>query len=193
MAVNFPGPFEIEMTYTVGTLQHTQRINCDVQGSVSPGDPLSGITLETRDSVGLAVLTAVDEWADLIAARLNTGDTVDGFNFWEYAVGTFDRTFINAGTIAKAGTQAGASVESHQMTMTFRTLEGNSMKIIILESVETSKDRIPYASLGATTKAIMDYVAASDTWLLARDTSYPIASLNGVGGENEAVFKIHHR
>jgi len=193
MAVNFPGPYEIEMTYTTDGLQHIQRLNCDVQGSVNPGDPLSGITLETKDSVGLPILTAIDEWSDLIIDRLNTGDTVDAFNFWKYTPLTFDRTFINAGAIAKAGLQAGASNESHQMTLTFRTLEGNSMKVVILETVETSQDRVPYASLGAVTKLIMDYVSGSDTWFLARDTSYPISSLNGVGGQNEAIFKIRHR
>jgi len=193
MAANFPGPYELEIFYTAGSLLHVQRLNCDTSVEAFPGDPLTTTLLNLRGGGTQAVDLAISTWIVLLAPMYNVANTFDSANLWKYTAGTFDRVFINAQTIGLPGLSATATNNNHQSTYTFRTLEGNNMKIVLLDDVRTSEIREPYGSLTGSPKALMDFVSGTTNFLLARDTSYPIASLNVVGGQNEALFKIRNR
>lgn len=193
MALNFPGPYEIELFYSVNGIVHISRINCDVSGNPTPGDDPDTIDLIQQNTSLVKVDVAVAAYVDLWKVHFNTSSTFDSYNLWKYDVGTFDRTFITAETLAVSGTNAQATTIAHQHTLTFRTTEGNNMKLVMLESSETKLIRESYAASGQQVKDIMDFVVGDTGWLLARDTSYPIASLNSVGGENERVSRTRYR
>lgn len=193
MPTNFPGPYEIEINYESGGLTHKHRISCDVQTAPTVGDDPTVITLETKDSAGITLSAAVAAWINLIKPRYKTTATFLSYDFWKYTVGTFSRTWISTGILGIAGTSTGDTVLAQQSTFTFRTLEGNIMRHVLLESIDNTNSVVPYASAPATVQALMDYTVASNTWMLARDTSYPIAQLNAVGGQNETIFKKRYR
>lgn len=193
MAKNYPGPYEIELHYDVDGEEHVARYNCDVVTAPTPGQDPATINLATRDGAGIFLSVAVNEWVNLLKARFDTGTNFAFYNFYSIAPLSTVRTFITTGTLNVAGTSVSSPRLAGQMTYTFRTAEGNTMKIVTLESVDISDIRVPYAGTGAGNQAIMDYVIASDTWFLARDTSCPIAAMNVVGGQNEAVFRSRYR
>ncbi len=193
MALNFPGPYEVELRYTVSGLIHTQRINCDVVGTPSPGDLPASINLVSRDASNPVLTTAVTAWVTLIKAAFNTATTFDDFTLWKYTPLTFDKTFISTGTLAIAGTDAALHVANIQQILTFRTQEGGPMRVVLMEVTSANELRTSYAASSALYQTFMDFVSGLSSWFLARDTSYAIASLNVVGGQNEALFKIRNR
>jgi len=193
MASNFPGPYEVEIIYTAGGLEHRSRLNCDANGTPSPGDAATAIDLKTRGGGTVQLDTAVGALTDLFRVIYNDGDTFDSFNFWKYAAGTFDRTFITSASIGTSGQKVGAGNDNHANIYTFRTIEGGVMKIVLLDSTATEVIRQPAAGSGADNVAIFDFVVSTSNWILARDTSYPITANHLVGGENEALFKKRNR
>lgn len=193
MASNFPGPYEIEISYTVDGDQHKQRLNVDVSGTPAVGADPTTVDLLRRSGLTCTLDVAVTEWIDLLKVRFATTASFDAYILWSYTPLTTDRSYVTSGTIGTAGTAVAASTIAHQETYTFRTFEGGIMRLVMLESTATSLVRIPYASAVTSAKAIFDYVTASTNWVLARDTSYPISSLNLTGGQNEAVFRKRYR
>lgn len=193
MASNFPGPYEVEIHYTSNSNSHVQRLNCDVISTPNPGDAASTIDLKTRTGGSVQLDTAVAAWVALIADNFQTTATFDNFTFWQIDPGTFDKTFITTESLSQIGTGGGSSTPEHQVALTFRTIEGGSMRVVMLESQTTTNERKTYADSSIPIIAIMDFVVSGVNWILARDTSYPIAPLNSVGGQNEALFKKAYR
>lgn len=194
MANNFPGPYEIEMFYTVSTFLHIARYNCDLTSSPSPGTPMTSINFKTRGGVATpAIPTAMASWIALIDNIYNTAASFDSYNLWQYAPLTTERTFISSDTLGINGASASVTNKNQQLTLTFRTVDGDGMRIVFLDSISTSEIRIPYVNLGVDLQLIMDFVDSDANWILARDTSYAIAKLSGIGGENEALFKRRNR
>lgn len=194
MAINFPGPYGIEISYTVDGFTHSQELNVDCQGTPSPGDTPASITLETIDLVGLNLDTAVNEWVDLIKAHLNTSTSYSDYTLWKYTPLTTERIFITSASLSQIGTDATAYRPAGQLTFSFRTQEGNTMRVVILESTNNTDAQLPIGSLApGKSKDIADYVLSSDRWILARDTSYPIAGINWSPTENERIYKRRFR
>lgn len=193
MPPNFPGEYEVEIRYTVSSLEHTQRLNCDVVSTPTPGDLPATIDLKTRGGGSVQLDTAVLAWVASLTYIFRTDVTFDDFTFWKYDVGTFDKTFISTGIIGDVGDNAGATNLGHQWTFTFRTLEGGAMRIVLLETTSTNKVSLSYPQLDNDSKAVMDFIIGTSNWILARDTSYPIAYLHVVGGENERTFESRYR
>lgn len=190
---NFPGPFEVVIKYSVDGLEHEQNLNCSAVTPVGVGDSPSDIDLVQRNAGTVQLDTAVDAWCDLLKVGSSSTMTFNTFDFYSVADLSFERTFITSGDIDIDGTNVGAYNPAHQKTLTFRTLEGGNMRIVVMETADTSKTRVPYNQTGAGNQAIMDFVVSPTNWILARDTSYPISTLNAIGGENEALFRRRFR
>lgn len=194
MADNFPGPYEVRMFYQVDGLAHTARYNCFASGSPVPGTDPATIDLVQQDAGLVNVMTALSDWVALLRPVYETSSSFDRAELWQYDVGTTNGTFIAAWNIGLAGTTVQPPIYAGQVTMTFRTLEGNIMKVVLLESTAASKAKVPYAvDTIAEWKAIADYVVDPSGWQLGRDTSFPIAYIQRSGGENEALFRRRYR
>lgn len=193
MANNFPGPYEVEITYFVDGLNHTQRLNCNVDGNPDVGDLPGTIDVVARDLSLIALDTAVNDWILLIRELFPSDMAWVGYSLWKYADLTNDRTFITSGVNSTVGQTSPPETPAHQVTFTFRTVEGGTMRIVLLETSQSNQTRVPYALTSAPKQAIFDYVTDPTGWILARDTSYPIVALNYIGGQNEAVFRSRFR
>lgn len=193
MANNIPGPYQIEISYTVDTVVHKQRLNVEVSGTPAVGADPSTVDLEMRNTNTLLMDAAVDAWCTLLADRFAPTASFDSYILWKIDQDTEERSYVTSDVIAIVGVSGSATNLAHQNTLTFRTFEGGVMRIVLLEPVGTSLVRVPYSSVGAGVKAIMDFVFSDVNWILARDTSYPIAPLNSVSGQNEAVFRKRYR
>jgi len=93
-----------------------------------------------------------------------------------------------------AGTGGTAQVAAGQYIWVFRTTEGGTMKVSIMEGTPHQPGiKIPYASMSAAAKAISDALTNGTSPWLGRDTSYPFAVTGLFPGQNEALFKRRFR
>jgi hypothetical protein len=198
MTINFPGPYEIRMFYTcsvgVTTLQHEARYNLNLETEPTPGDEFGAINALERSGAPVDLAVYVEAWVDLfLALYVSTACVVSHAELWRYEAGTFSADFISAYDIAEAGVGGSNLVPGGQYIMTFRTLEGGIMKLNFLETVIAtgSTDTPPFANAAA--EAIRLHVLSVDNVWLARDTSYPFASIAAYPGINEAIFKRRFR
>lgn len=203
MALNYPGPYEVRIYYTVtiGTvaLEHTQRLNCECSPNPSPGEPFDDIVVINRGPLGggpgfSGLHTAVDAYVALMRPLFHSGSAnIDRAELWRYEEDSFEASFVSAYNIDLAGSSAVAATPAGEVIMTFRTIEGGIMK---LAYEEASFAAGASASLGIITgpfAAMRDYVLSSSNWILARDTSYPFAGYRFNPGSNEAIFKKRYR
>ncbi len=199
MALNFPGPYELRLAYTTNVsavpLVHTARYNLDLTAVASPGDVFANVNVLTRGGVSTPDLaTAVEAWLALLAPRHNTNSAFGALELWKYTPLTFEAIFISAyNPTVVLGTSATPVVIAGQETYTLRTVEGGIMRLVGIETIIGTNDRIPYPTTTASVDAIFDFVKSSVNWILARDTSYPIAALNFLGGQNEKTFRQRFR
>lgn len=196
MATNYPGPYELRFHYdtqlTFG--EHVQRLSLDLSVDASPGDPFTGLSAQTRGGVDIELEQAVEDWIALIAPLYSTTVDFPLVELWKYAPGTFDATFIAAyDPTNDNGTAGVAPVAGGQVVMTFRTIEGGILKATFME---TSLAAGPSQSFPTTVGAVNDvseFIVSPDNWILARDTSYPIAPRAYFPGQNEALWKKYNR
>ena len=193
MAINFPGPYEVELHYTVDGIEHDMRLNCQAVGVVTVGTVPSAIDLNTRNLGTVDLATAVDLFSEELIKLFSSTMSINGYDFYSYAPNSFVRTWLTAGGLSKSGVSGYPTIPAHQSTFTFRTQEGGVMRIVLLDDSASSNVRVPYAAAPTMFQTFMNHVTDPDNWILARDTSYPIAPMNWVGGQNEAVFKSRYR
>ena len=193
MPDNYPGPHVVDISYNVSNLTHHMQLNCDAGATLTPGADLATINLTQRNGSPVNVITAVTAWVNLIKALFNTAVTFNDFVLWQYTVGTFDRIFINSAVLDIAGTSATATVLAGQSITTFRTVEGGVMKLNLMESISPPAASVARAALTGTYDTMCDFVEGLTNWILARDTSYPIAGIATHPGQSEAVFKTRYR
>lgn len=199
MVANFPGPDEVELLYAVnnavgGNIIHRQRLNMELDIDYTPGTAVSSMSVLRRGGTTLPLSTAIDAWVALLRPLYNTGDVnFIGANIWRYTPLSYERTFLNSYNVGLAGSGATATSLAHQDTITFKTLEGGEMRIVLLETILTTfgVDNFPFAN--APIQAIATFVTGTGNWILGRDTSYPIAVFNHLLGQNEKTFNQRYR
>lgn len=206
MAINFPGPFELRIPYTIATLtapviEHVQRLNIDLVGTPAQADVFSNYDVVDKDGdTTIALSTWIEAYLALFNALFDTSMDVGNIELWKYPTAqSFDSVFWSSYTpTANAGTGAGAPFNSGQVYHTFRTAEGGILKISLMEALRAAGSPVLYGSLSAAEQAFIDFVLDGDgatysAVILARDTSYPIAYNKAFPGQNEAVFKKRFR
>jgi len=200
MVQNFPGPYELRIEYTtlIGAIPiiHTQRLNLDLTTIPNPGDDFTNINVVTRGGVATPVLSAVvDSWLFLVAGRFEDVTTFGIVELWKYTPLTFDAVFISAYTsvVTNGSDVTNPTVVATQEVYTFRTQEGGIMRLTWLETITAAAQPQTFPTGSATVDAIETFVVSSINWILARDTSYPFASLRFLGGQNEKTFRQRFR
>lgn len=190
MAINFPGPYLVDLRYTVEGSTHHAQYNCDVVGTPAPGTDPDDIDLITRGGTITPMLSAaMASWVTLLAPFYNTAVTFDGYDLYIVAPMSHDKTWIAAGTLVTIGTSANPSIIDGQWILTYRSIEGGGLKINLMQTIFAQAIGAPQSGFSGDAAAFRDFVVSSANWVLARDTSYPIAALNSMPDLNEALSK----
>lgn len=201
MALNFPGPYELRLYYTVtiGTqiLTHVARYNLAVNGPIAPGTEFPDIQVVRRSGVDLTaggqLNTVLVAWVTLIKAKFPNTVNFDYAELWRYTPFSFEADYVSTYPLDIPGTAGGSVVPAGQEIWTFRTLEGGIMKLSFMETnVAPGATRSAGTAVGGDA-TIRDFVIGSNNWILARDTSYPFSAIKIHPGQNEAVFKKRFR
>lgn len=194
MVTNFIGPNVITIDYTIGGFKHLMNLNCEVLPGPVSGSPFSTIDLATKDASTVDAQTAIEGFVNAIKPIFHTGAIFGEAILYSVPFGTTIKNFISSHSLTGfAGTAAGSGNLANQSTFTFRSQEGGILKIVALETVSTDRTRVPLATQTGVIGTFRDYVIATDTWLLARDTSYPISAIGYANGGNERLFKKRYR
>lgn len=191
--INYPGPDELRIIYTVSGLTHTQRLNVDAVGSPAPGTLFNAIELVMADGTLQTAQAVTDAWVALLRPFFSTATTdFVRAELWHYEPESFSADYVSAYDIALAGSSGGTYVPAGQVILTFRTTEGGVMKIALMESTVAAGISLtpPY---GGINLALANYVIDENAPFLGRDTSYPFANIAYHPGQNEAVFKRRFR
>lgn len=194
MALNYPGPYQLKLYYTVNTFQHVLNLNLNVVGTPTPGTPFTAINVVTPDASNPLLSTVaanLSGWLEpIFSAATSTFDTAE---LWRIAANSFDGTFISSMTIGTPGIHGSPAVGGGEVIFVFRTQEGGTMRVHLEEPITIAGPTIPYASMGPAYKAIADFILAQSSPFLGRDTSPPISAIAYYPGQNERVFKARNR
>lgn len=189
----YPGPYEVEIFYTEGGIEHKQRLNCVVVVEGGVGDPFSSFSVDSKGGGILALNAAVDAYIALMRPFFAATANITIANLYKYVANSYDKSFLATYDINQIGSAAGAVNLNHQTFLTFTTQLGNNIKFTWLDDVSASNARIPIRDSGAGYQAMATYLVGGTNWILARDGSFPAGRLNFVGGQNEALFKRRNR
>lgn len=194
MAINFPGPYQIRLNYTVKGRRHQQRLNCELDVDLGPGLLFVNYSLKRRGAAAAGLSGLVDAWKLLIDNIYNTTDAafVDA-TLWKYTAGTNDAVFYSAYSIGLTGADAAATVDAGQVRLSFITQEGGTMFLDFMDSNIPSAptESFPFATVNLD--AIADFIISINNWVLGKDTSYPIAARAANPGINERWYKVLNR
>jgi hypothetical protein len=198
MAINYPGPYEVEYSILVNTFTHKMRMNCVVSGSTPPpGTAPTAINLMTRAGTPATLAVCANGLWEQLRLWYHTSVTCTGYIFWRYPVaGSFVKDFVTAGTLTnQAGLSTTAVNLANQFTESFRTANGGVMKITAFETSFTvlTRNTLTANAAGTAEQKTAAYVISSAGWMIGRDDSFPIAPTYFIGGQNEAVFRKRYR
>lgn len=200
MAENYPGPYQLRLFYTVdadgeGPMDHVLALNLDCSGDPLPGELFPAISVIARVVGDHPLDTVTDEIVALLRPLHSLADaTIVHAELWHFDALSYDAHFHSTYAINLAGSSANPGTPAASHIYTFRTHEGNIMKVYVQESIQEPGASLTYAELNAATQAFVDYFTGdNDSFFLARDTSYPLAFLKMHPGQSEKLFKARFR
>lgn len=199
MALNFPGPYGLKIFYTttpVGfpAMTHKLEVNVKVVGTPTPGTSADDIVVETHDSAGISLEGAMLAIVNAMRPLYHTSTDFTLFELWRYAPNSFDATFITSDVIGLQGTSVTNAAPAGQVIMTFRTVEGGSLKLYLMEASFDPGRSQAFPTSFATINTLAGVVThPSNGFIWARDTSRPVAPKAFFPGQNERLFKKRYR
>lgn len=197
MAANFPGPFEVRINYTTnaGSLarSHQLRLSMAMNIEADPGDPFSDWTAQSRLGATPQLDTWVDDLVALIAVRYPAATSFVDAELWEYEEGTFNAAFRSSYSIGAVGVSMGTAIPDGQEIYTFRSQNGGSARLNLMEAIGTPGVSVAYPNTATSIDDIMEFITALASPVRARDGGYLFAPLNWHPGTNERLFKKRFR
>ena len=188
-----PGPYQVEITYSGDSRSHKMRLDCRIDGSPVAGVDMSTVNVLNRLSANIGLTSAVGSFIDLLQPIFAPDMSFDSFSLWKFTSGTNERQFIGSALIGEVGTNAGVIQRAHQTIYTFRSGNGGTMRLNLLEDSNTGNDKTAYADMSAPAQALVDFMLSDDCWIYSRDNAYPIVSLWESQGQNEAIWRKIYR
>lgn len=201
MALNFPGPYQIRIYYSsapggVASLFHSMRLNVDLTSDPAPGSSFADVDAVNHAAATKQLDTVLSEFIALLQPLYSAANTA--FNYaelWYCVPNSFEQNFIATQDISLAGSAGGNNVQAAQNIYVFRTREGGTMRVNLMENITQYAAKISYSSMNADQKALCDYITdnVNEGWFLGQDTSYPFATVALYPGQNERLFKLRYR
>lgn len=194
MTINFSGPNTLEFAYVADGKEHTQKINCEITGNPPTGTDTAIMTLNTKSGGTVVLHTAIDDYLNHIKSVFHTSVVWSSCTVKSHPDGGGAPTFIAVRPLSVAGTASAPVNLAHQTTITFRTGEGNTMRLQLMETSLTGRGRTSIAASGlAGFQALAAEQSGDDGWMLGKDTSYIVAGMNVSQTENEALSRARFR
>lgn len=195
--VNYPGPWEIRIFYgttAAGLVTNsTMRLNVDVDTPPDPGSAFADYDLKSRSGLVYNAASFVDALIALVRPAYHTGSNFSHAELWKYQTGTYNADFQSSYTIGLAGTSATATNQWVVSIVTFRSQNGGSARLHMVQPVYSVNitDTYPFAT--ASINDIADFITGLSSPVIARDGGYLFSALHWLVGQNERMFKVAYR
>lgn len=196
MAINPVGPYTLQFPYFVPSLQHDLEINCDVIGTPTPGTIATSVLMRSKGSTTPTLQDSADAIWELVRPFFNTATLCSTFALYKRNPDTTERQFISGGDLSTPnGSNATAPNLASQLTLAWRTVNGDGLKLVLLELVTGGNNtRAPMTSLGdPVINAINAYMLSDDSVIAGRDRSFAVSPINASFGQNEKVWARRYR
>jgi len=198
MALNFPGPYEARIFYTTVVssvvLTHSLRLSFVVDPpEPEPGELWSNIFMLKRGGTNVELDTTIDALIVLLKALYHSSSEFEYAELWKYEDQSFDASFVSAYGLSVVGTSGTATVSAGQNIYSFRTLEGGSMRVNLMESIIPAGGVKGYADCSGAEQALINHFQDATVPWVGRDTSYPFVFTRAFPGQSEALFKKRYR
>lgn len=184
MAINCLAPGYTKIAYTSNAHPHTMVIPVLPDGS--------GLAMHIKTKAGASIVWSVGVGAlvALLAPMFDTTATFSGAEIYTQDDCASAPVFQDSMALAIAGTNGGSAFRFQQYAFSFRSVLGGRGFIKLMESDWQGNDqKVPYAAMEATPKALADYLTGTTSLFYARDNSYLSACLNGVTKVNDELRK----
>lgn len=194
---NYPGPWEVRLNY--GTAQGSLatasqlRLSVDVDTPPDPGSPPADYDLKSRQGLYYTFSTWVDALVALLRPLFHTGSSFPNAELWKYGQGTFNAAFQTSYTVGLAGSSSTSTAAFSQAIVTFRSQNGGSARINLMQSILASNVTDPYPFANSAVNDLADLITALNSPVIARDGGYLFSALNYLVGQNEHMFKVAQR
>lgn len=194
MAENFLGPYYAEIKYRVDGHSHKLGLNIDIDGSPAPGTPLYELNFVCKDGTLIAGNLAIDGLIEVLRPYYTSVGVFESVRIDSVVPGTNTRVFLTADTLGAIGTASGSYTKAHQLTLTFITAEGGSMRVTLLETFASALTIVPQSTYPTGIAFnLTEFFVKDDAWVLAKDTSYPVAKRSYAGCMNNALERKRYR
>jgi len=193
MTLNFPGPYQVDLHYAVDTLEHIMKLNCILLETPDPGVTFDEVHAVTKVSGNTQLDTAVDAFVALLLPHFCADTEIVNAELFACNPANFDRSWLSSYAIGEIGTHTGVYSPANEKVHTYRTQEGGIMKLTMEETFIDFFDKRSLGAAGGYEAAVRDFIIGDTNWIIARDTSFPIAPLNLLYGQNEVIFRRRYR
>lgn len=192
MARNWPGPYAVEITYTISSREHSLLLNCIAIGTPAPGTPVASISLATKSAGSILLQTAVDQLWAIVRLAMNAQTSAITYTLWKYTPNSNDKNFIAAGLVALPTGASGVGLTAASyVIVSMRSGAGGVLKVEMLDTIYTLNSQsaiVPNAAATTMPEKLAAYMLSASGWIIARDDSYPVAALRQSYGQNETVW-----
>lgn len=196
MTINFPGPYTVKIFYDVAGYDHI--LNLNVAFATPPGVGVAFSSIYPLTDLGTTSAGSLQVWVDALVTDLlplfsAAESAIRTAELWKNVPDSFAATYVTAYDISEAGTAGGNYEPASQEIYIWRTKEGGTMRLTLMETIDQVGQSEAYNDLSAGRKALVDNNFGSPGVWLGRDTSYPLAFLRMHPGQNEKMFRVRYR
>lgn len=198
MPLNYDGRVELRIQYTTEVnsrlLSHRHTMDVSVNAdTLLPGTEFSDILVTLKGGGDERLNTVVDAYLVLLSGLFHTSTAFFLAELWKYPEGSQDATFISAYALNVNGISTFATGAAIQLTLTFRSLGGGTMRCQLMEPAYSRGDKIPVTQAPAEVVTLSSYISGVGSPFLARDNTLPLAALNASFGQNEKLDRKRFR
>jgi len=179
----FPG--FIKISYTANLHPHVQVLPVNADPTAAGGS----FTIPTRGGAPVDWQDAVMAWCTLLAPEFDTAASFDTAEIYNFEASPGPADFLQGMTVGVAGTNVSAPANFGQAVFTFKGLAAAAVRPTINESTIPVDQKIPYASLGASEQAIVDFILGDDDWIAMRGGGFPTLFKQLVTKTNDKLRK----
>ena len=177
----------IRLTYTGVTKPHHIILPINFDGTPTPGvEP--NLTTKGGDSIG--VEAGLDGFIDVYGNFFNTGVRFGLAEVYAVNPTTEERTFIYAWNVDRTGDDGNAAQENVRLTMTFKTVAGGRLNIVMMEPVNhyDTLEFPPYVPLSREL-LMSNYITGDDSIVIGRDNTYAFVPVTMKGKIDDVLRK----
>lgn len=194
MAINYPGPYEVRVNYSVPvggtTLIHQHRFSLEMSVVADPGADFSEFTPLGRQGAYADDLEVYvgDYLAEVQAFYPTTADFNDA-ELWEYEPGSFNAAFRSVLTLGLNGTHGSPGAQDAQAIISFRGTLGGPLKMDFRNSIYPQGIFQTFPTSESEVNSYAGFVTTVNTPIRARDGGFAFSPLKFLPGVNEAMTK----